>query len=196
MANVYNMTQDLHEAEAMAKGLEQYVRGKELYGNTSGAFSSMPALTGGSLLLRLRRLDAMRDRMSDAQISTLDDTLAVFEQVRHDWERHYSDKLIAEGHSRADAIVYFYKECQDNMRGCRNNYPPEMTRRTIIAEIQDELVRITESSSELDDKVKHVDNLLRGLNQAADFQWDETLKPLYSHDEFWWLYQLPHEDKR
>ncbi|MEL6526404.1 MAG: hypothetical protein AAFQ07_11920, partial [Chloroflexota bacterium] len=72
MSASYDINKDLKEAKAMADGLADYLRGDVLYGSTQGGFfSRMPSLTVGALLMRLRRLDALRTNMMDSDRRTL-----------------------------------------------------------------------------------------------------------------------------
>ena len=73
MSSNYQLQTDLNEAKAMVSALEEYVRGTELYGHANGGFfTSMPSLTVGAVLMRLRRLDLLRSSMKDSQSKELD----------------------------------------------------------------------------------------------------------------------------
>ena len=38
MSEIYDIDRDVREAEAMVKGFERYLKGRELYGSVSGGF--------------------------------------------------------------------------------------------------------------------------------------------------------------
>lgn len=193
MSTKYKIQTDLDEAKAMAEGLEDYVRGNQLYGNTGGSFfSRMPSLTTGALLMRLRRLDTLRDMMEDRQYKALDRTIDFWESVRKDWRLHYERKMQHEVRSRLDSMKFFFRECDESPKNCHSNYRPELLRRTIVQEVIREM---DELGMELEDKTKKkldmIDKKLRSVVRDDEFQWAEGLQNNYPQDEFWWLYSKP-----
>jgi hypothetical protein len=193
MSTKYKIQTDLEEAKAMAEGLEDYVRGNQLYGHTGGSFfSRMPSLTVGALLMRLRRLDALRDLMEDRQYKALDSAIDLWVNVRQDWRLHYEGKMHYEIRSRLDSMKTFFRECDDSPTNCRSNYRPELLRRTIVQEIIREL---DELGIELEDKtvkkLEMMDKKLRSVVREDDFQWADGLQDNYPQAEFWWLYSKP-----
>lgn len=192
MSTHYKIDQDLREAQTMAEQLEDYVRGNELYGNAGGGFfSKMPSLTVGALLMRLRRLDALRDTLNSKQSEQLDNAQRQHDQVREAWQLHYREKMLQEAQSRLDAMRTFFEECARNPKSCYGIYKPEMSRRTIVQEILREMAAQNIRNTEIIERQMGVDGQLRGVVVAAGFQWDETLQAVYPADEFWWLYYAP-----
>lgn len=193
MSTNYSITTDLEEAKAMAEGLKDYVRGEQLYGNTGGNFfSTMPSLTVGALLMRLRRLDNFRDLMEDRQYKTLDKVVDLWETVRKEWRVHYENKMQYEVRSRLDTMKTFFRECDESPVTCRNNYRPELLKRTIVQEVLREMDAL---NVPLEDKTKTkldmVDKKFRSIMQDDEFQWADGLQKSYPRDEFWWLYSRP-----
>jgi hypothetical protein len=163
-----------------------------LYGVVSaGRFSGNPSLTGGSLLLRLRRLHQLRESLKDYQVKNLDKALDYYETVRDEWTFHYQSKLQQEAHSRLDAMRPFFYECGDSIHNCAGIYKPELLRRTIIQEILFELDALKVEDNELEIKVTGTDNRLRRYVEPTDFQWAKELEPAYDKETFWWLYHCP-----
>lgn len=196
MSVQYHIDQDLQEASAMTKGLDEYVRGTELYGATGGGFfsSSLPSLTIGALVMRLRRLHVLRDRLNIQQQATLDTAQTEFDRVQKEWHVHFTEKITREAHSRLDAMRTFFNECTQNPRSCAGNYPPEMLRRTTVQELLPLIEAAGGVDTELRDKLRSVDGKLRGVVKASDFNWAEVLQPAYPSDPYWWLYQRPSQD--
>lgn len=132
----YALDRDLREAEAMAQGLLSYLQQDRLYGSvgSGGLFGggSMPSLTIGALLMRLRRLQALSDSLTDAQREQLRRVVAAHDFVRKEWTLRYTDRLLQEATSRLKAMDVFFEECEDNPRTCARNYMPETLRRTIV----------------------------------------------------------------
>ncbi|MCA9913095.1 MAG: hypothetical protein KC496_07090 [Anaerolineae bacterium] len=193
MSASYSLDTDLKEAKAMADALENYVRGDTLYGSAGGGFfSSMPSLTVGALVMRLRRLDAQRDQMQDRQRKILDAAVHHYESVVREWTEHYEQKMLREVNSRLDAMSSFFKECAESERQCASVYRPEQLRRTIVQELLREMdARNVTVGKELEAKVRNADKYLRGFFRPAEFEWADKLQSIYPENEFWWLYQRP-----
>lgn len=193
MSSNYKFDTDVKEALTMAEGLGEYVRGNQVYGTSgSGFFSNMPSLTVGALVLRLRRLDTLRPKLTDRHIKSLDTAIDIYETIRREWTLHYEQKMTQEAHSRLDAMQAFFKECADSMQNCANVYRPELLRRTIVQELLAEMEYMKINVEvDLKQKVAGVDGKLHGVFQMDVFQWADVLQPIYPQATFWWLYQKP-----
>jgi len=190
----YQIAPDLREALALAEGLERYLRGSELYGQTGGFMSAMPSLTVGALLLRLRRLEALRPELDVRQVASLDQALRLHDAAWREWRLHYEQKLTRELSSRLEAMRPFFKEAADSPRQAASLYPPELLRRTIAQELfrwaNEQGVELGETPA----LARSLDDRLRKLARPADFQWSAGLAEIYPAAEFWWLYARPPED--
>jgi hypothetical protein len=194
----YSIDQDLKEAEAMVKGLENYLQGDELYGRVGGGGlfggGNMPSLTVGALLMRLRRLGLFRNEMSPEQHARLDAIKNQFELIRKEWRAHYEAKLLREANSRLDAMRPYFQEIQDSPATAAGNYKPELLRRTVVQEILQEMESLGIHSADLDNKVRQMDSRLRSAApQQSPFLWASSLQSAYPQREFWWLYSKPRE---
>lgn len=190
----YNIDQDLKEAAAMAEGLEEYVRGDQLYGRTTGGFfgGNMPALTIGGLLLRLEQLHAHQATLNPAQQAQLAAIDARHEAVRREWDYHYNLKLKQEALSRLKAMDAYFSEMQDEPRSAVNSYLPEALRRT-IAQV---LANILPPDDEIKAALRKADGGLRRWTEPGDFLWATELEDVYPRDKYWWLYVHPLEPQR
>lgn len=194
MSSNYKIKADIKEAKTMADELGDYVRGDQLYGNTGGSFfSNMPGLTVGALLMRLRRLDTLRDSLSDSQNRDLDIAITAWEKARDEWRLHYEQKMIRELDSRLDSMQTFFKECAESSVNCRNNYRPEILKRTIIQELLREMNQLN-VEADVQAKVELVDGKFHSYMRPDEFQWSDELQAVYPQNEFWWLYQKPPQD--
>jgi len=191
MSTDYKFGQDINQAVKMAEVLEGYVLTEHLYGYATGLFTNLPSMTVGALILRLRRLDVLRDHLKDYQSKKLDIAIDDYMQVRTNWTYHYTKKIHKESHSRIDAMKAFFYECSDNIRNCIGIYKPEIMRRTIVQELLREMDALGINDDELLDKIKGIDEKLQKITESADFQWADILKPAYDSQEFWWLYHSP-----
>ncbi|MFW5696346.1 MAG: hypothetical protein ACOCXR_01015 [Phototrophicaceae bacterium] len=192
----YDIHRDLKEAEAMARNLESYVKQDQLYGSAgaSGFFSlsKLPSLTIGALLLRIRRLQALGDQLSDEQKERLETVVDQNNEVLRAWRVHYEKKMLREARSRLKAMDAFFEECRSDPKLCARVYGPEASRRTIVQEI---LSAMDELSVERDDELwallNQADSRLRSYVRESGFIWDALLEPVYPRSTYWWLYSQP-----
>lgn len=197
MSAQYSLEKDLKELDKLTDSLEDYVRGKELYGNAGSAFfSQLPALTLGAVLMRHYRLNALRHKLNDTQRTTLHQAGLRIDSVTGTWRVHTEEKLLWEANSRLDAMRPFFQECQSSPRQCVANYPTEASRRTIIQHVLDALERMGIESSDVIRKRKESDGLLRSMVVPCAFIWAEVLGTVYSPTEYWWLYHQPEAPSR
>lgn len=189
----YSIERDLKEAQAMVDGLEDYVQRDDLYVQLGGMFGSgsLPSLTIGALLMRLRRLQALGDRLSPAQRKQLDDVQARHDAIRREWRLHYTEKMAREAKSRLDAMRTFFEECGKDPNMCAGAYLPEALRRTISQELALALEGLNENTTDLKAKMRDTDMKLRRFAPPGEFIWDRTLEPVYPQPTFWWLYARP-----
>ncbi|MBN8618111.1 MAG: hypothetical protein J0L63_04350 [Anaerolineae bacterium] len=188
MAEVnYSIDLDLKEVKAMVDHLVPYIYEDDLYGKIT---LDSARLTPGAILLRLRRLNALRDQMSTAQAAQLDRISATNDKVRQEWAVAYGRKMVREAEARLRDLNTYLKECKDDPRLCANAYLPEALRRTMVAEILDALPAEVDGSA-LKTSAKSVDSGLRRYVEETDFLWDRTLMPIYPAEAYWWLYNRP-----
>lgn len=183
----YSIDLDLKEAKAMVDSLVPYIYEDDLYGKIN---IDSARLTPGSILLRLRRLNALREQMNGSQAKLFEKIKAKNESVRQEWGVAYGKKMLREIESRSRDLQTYLSECKDDPKLCANAYNPEALRRTIIAELMAALPSDADSS-EVKNAVKLVDSGLRRYVRETPFIWDTTLQPIYPQDTFWWLYNRP-----
>lgn len=190
----YTIDQDIKELRAMVDVLDPYVYENQLFkriGGSAFSTSNMPYMTIGSVLLRLRRLDAVTDQMTEAQRRDFQAAEAVNQRVYDAWTTHYRKKMVEEGLSRLKTMHSFFNDCKQSLRDCANGYRPEAWRRTVVEELYIALDEMNEPSAEFDSARRTADGLLRGFVRKGDFIWDSALQPVYPEKTFWWLYGKP-----
>jgi hypothetical protein len=194
MTEHYSVDQDLREAEAMTKGLENYLKGDTLYASTGGgffAFGNMPTLTVGALLMRLRRLGVLRMQLSTEQREHLAELNRQHEAIRSQWRAHYEKKMLWEANSRLDSMRHYFAEAVSPDMAA-NSYSPEQLRRTIVQELLGAMDDLRIQSADLDTKVNQIDSRLNGIaTERTGFLWDSQLEPAYPQKDYWWLYRKP-----
>jgi hypothetical protein len=178
----------------MIGSLAGYLRRDELYGSVGGGFltgGSSPQLTIGAVLMRLRRLKVLSDRLNDSQQQKLQALDAQHSEIRNDNTERYIARMEREALSRLKAMSPFFEECGKDMSNCARNYNPEVLRRTIVQEILLSMDASNIQSEEVDSLVAKTDRRLRTFVQETGFLWDEELEPAYPKETFWWLYMAP-----
>lgn len=194
MSAQYAIEKDLNELIKMAEGLEDYLRSDQVYGSAGGGMfgsGSTPALTIGSVLLRLRRIEALRELLSPRDAERFDAVRHSVAATRKEWKMHDEEKLLREAHSRLDSMRPFFREANDQPSMAPNIYMPEANRRSIVQEILLELKEMGITDEDLKKKTRDIDGMLRGYVKATPFIWDMRLQPVYPEDLFWWLYRRP-----
>jgi hypothetical protein len=188
---------DLKEARAMVNGLEEYLKGSDLYGKagSGGLFSmsQMPSLTVGALLMRLRRLATLSESLTPAQREELAGIEMAHETVRRAWQGHYHAKMTREALSRLKAMHTFFEELRDSPRLAASSYMPEALRRTIAQELHTALKQDGQPTEEIEEAMRAADSRLRRWVRPSDFIWAPALSPAYDSKTFWWLYSSPQE---
>ncbi len=189
----YSVERDLTEAQALADHLVPYVYENQIYGSIGGMFgsTSMPTLTIGALLMRLRRLHALSDQLSEAQRAELAQIDATNENARKEWSVHYTEKLTQEAISRLKMMDQYFHDCVEDPRSCANNYLPEALRRTTVEEIRHALHQYGTPNADVDRTTARVDGQLRRFTRPGDFIWAHALQPVYPEHQYWWLYAMP-----
>jgi hypothetical protein len=194
MSKEYSVAQDLKETQAFVESLEGYLQQDQLYGSAGGGFFTggrMPALTVGSLAMRLRRLQALEGLLTAEQRMQLADLRKKHDAIRKQWYAHYKAKLEKEIKSRLDAMRPFFEEAQTDPQLAAKVYGPEVVRRTIAEEAIMALAEMNEDVGDLTRKARAADAALRRYVQPSEFVWHPQLEAAYPRDRFWWMYVAP-----
>lgn len=193
MSAKYELERDLSQLERMTESLPDYLLGDALFMPVGGFFraSTMPQLTLGALLLRRRRLSALRSSLKRFQASRLDAALQLHDQAQAEWTRHYERKLKQEVPSRLKVMRAFFADCSESPRDCAPAYPVEALRRTLVQEILLAMDEFGYDASELAAPMRQTDVALRRILRAGDFIWSQQLETVYPREGFWWLYGSP-----
>lgn len=191
----YNFDRDLYELTTMASSLEKYIQDDDVFHNPQGMFSSMPPMTLGTFIMRLRRLSALQSELDVASRTQLSHAVQEFEKVQRDWQEHYKQKLEQELRVRLDSIQTFFGELSDDPEKAVDDYYPELLARTVIEEL---LIQASDDMSvdaNLLDEIHNIDEQWDSISHDSYFHWDERLRPAYPQDNFWWLYREMNTDK-
>lgn len=184
----YKYSHDLEIVSSMLERLENYLLSDEVYGNQGMFIEGLPAITIGGLLMRIRRLNALRELIGKSNQKKLDTAIAQHDRLFNEWRVHYENKLRSELESRSTRVKQFIDELQETPRSVRIAFEPEQMRRTIIQEILYMIQRSNIEADGIKNDIATLDTDLKRLVKKADFSWATELETVYSPDEFWWLY--------
>lgn len=183
---------DLAIAQAMAGELEAYIFSDELYRTV---FAVTPRgqeqlqMTGGDLLTRLHRLHAVRDQLTKEQQSLLDQVQQQVKEGIYNLRTRFHERLQREIKTRLDTLKWFLDDCLGPDASCRSEYPFEIRNRQRTEEAVRELG--SKLPSDLRQRIDEIDRRIRGVAQASDFVWSDSLQPVFPREPYWYLYMLP-----
>ncbi len=184
------LRQDLRILEAMAAGMDEYLRNQSLFWPLPD--TTMPRLTVGGYLLRQHRLVALRQLLEPGEQQRLDDAIRVFNKALVEkvvaFEKRANDEL----HARLRQWSQYIRELSHESFAAGDYYASAVEPRAIIAALQDKL---TLPPYKLDKGVRTeaeaYDKALRNYWQPGEFVWPEEWQSAYPPDDYWWLYGRP-----
>jgi len=184
----FDLDRDVRTAEAMASRLVPYVYEDEVYGSMPG---DLPKLTLGGLLMRVHRLSAIANVLSPQQQAALQKAQQELDKVRQEWPTAYEKKIQRELKVRITSLEQFLAECDENARGCADNYPSNIEKRVMAEDLKDEAEARNALPVDLKGGLGSVDGKLRRYVKPGAFIWDKRLEPAYPRDKYWFLYVSP-----
>lgn len=190
---VLDLERDLQIVEATAAGLKDHLLGDALYWTLSarpGTGRLLPKGTLGGLLLRLRRLEMMRDLLSSEQDERYTRARGSAEHELGRWMAQAEEKALRELRARLHAWREYLEECEGSPRRCWDEYPMQAEGRTVV-ELLAEYLGSAAQSEDLQAAMVTVDRRLRELCAPGDFVWDPAMLSAFPRERFWWLYVHP-----
>lgn len=186
------LERNLIVVEAIAADLKEYLLSDTLFWPLSrprvGDYV-LPKGTIGGLLLRLHRLDAFRDALSDEQVRRLHDARSGAEDALSQWMVQAREKAAHEARSRTDSWHAYAVEATEDPRRYRPEYPTQAESRTALALLLDWLGDHVDET--IRGRVSVADRLIRSVAIPCQFVWDDWQAPAFPPDHFWWLYVEP-----
>lgn len=153
--------------------LEQYLLAESLYWPLGG---SLPRLTPGSLLLALRRLEALDPFAARKWQAQFDSICA---KRRSIWEQ----KTLQEIRNRLRLWSASLAEWQSDEAENHTDYASEVRGRIILQLLLGQVNAPEEATA-----LAGLDHWLRAKLKPGPFLWDARLARAFSQDEFWFLY--------
>jgi hypothetical protein len=182
---VYDLDRDVRTVDAMASRLTPYIYEDELYGQMP---SNLAKLTVGGLLMRLHRLNAIRNLLTPEQQTMVSAAQNKLNEVRRDWAVAYEGKLKREFQARMTSFNQFINESMDNPKLFSENFAAEAEKRAIVQALADDAASMNFMVDDIRGAITTLDNKLHRYLESGDFIWDERLKPAYPKDKYWFLY--------
>ncbi len=187
-----NPADDLKIAEGMAAELEDYIIDEELYRTMTVRTSEGDQrlkMTGGDLLSRLHRLQAVRTQLPPDQQVRLDAVQKTAETTIYSLRTRFHDRLKREIKARLDSLKWYLDDFAQDQRRARAEFPFEIRNRQRIEEIKKELGE--NLTPELATAINQIDHRIRMVSSGSSFIWDAQLKPAFPPSPYWYLYVTP-----
>lgn len=147
--------------------LQAYLLSEELYWALGGM---LPRLTPGSLLLSLRRLEAVNPALAGTLRGQL-------EGVQFRWRSAWEKKTARETASRLRSWMQFLEEQNRDDSPSRAYYAASVRERVILQLLQPGAQAFSGA-----------DALLRRRFRPGAFVWEAVYQPVFPPDAFWFLY--------
>lgn len=190
-----NLELRIELAEAMAAEFEEYLFGDDLYRQlmvkTSAGKRLQQKVSAGSFLEALCDLTFAADagHLTPAQTDRVGQLADTLEQTARRYPSLYRQKLARELKSQIDSWRWYLQDCRDDPLRCQDDYRFEVRIRTRIALLSDELGDDAPSGQIA--RLQQLDHDLREILVPGDFLLDPSLRELYPHNRYWWLYGSP-----
>ena len=176
---------------AMADELEAYLKSSELFWEPDRrrfAGVELPKLTLGGLLLAMRRLETLRQRLSPDPSQTLARIGRELSFHRAQWRLRYQNKLARDLRSRLDTWAWYLEDCQQHRETAIVHYPRQVETRAKIDLLLDEALEAGLDSEPFRERLVNLDERLRSVFGPGEFCWMEPLTGGFPSERFWYLY--------
>jgi len=186
-----HVERDLAYAQAMAEELKEYLLGSGLYEQLSAHGYTLPMGTLGGLFLRLHRLQALRDQLTDEQAAELEKIAEHVEAEVDHWRVQAEEKMQREIKARLHNWHEYLHELERQPRHYGGEFPTQVEGRTVVDLLMEAAgdAAPPEAVAELREADRHI----RDYTEPADFVWDDDMQPAFPRERYWWLYVWPRE---
>jgi hypothetical protein len=182
MVKVIDVDFELTAAQAMLAEMDEYLKSDVLFWQvTPNALGDrMPKLTIGGLLEALIRAEAGKA----AGIPTMRTRLETVKARQH---ARYLARAEQETRSRLDAWNWYLSDYHRTPGDVAAYYPNEVRSRLKAELLLAELERERRGGAERL-RATASDEMMRAAWRPGIFVWDESLKPFFPPERYWWLY--------
>ncbi len=154
------------------------------------AVATMPPMTIGGVLMRLRRLEMLREQLSAEEQHRLDAARSTFDAALVEKVVRFEQRAHDELHARLREWTTYLRDLPG--KSAADNYVGKVDGRVVIAELAAKLDEPPyHQAPRLAADMAAVDNRLRALWAPGGFVWDAVWEAAYPPDRFWYLYGVP-----
>lgn len=184
-----NVDRDLAFIREMADDIKDYLLGNELYEQLISRDYMLPLGTLGGLFLRMHRLRALPDQMTDEQRIAFKTAAGHINVELDRWAVQAMEKVQREITARLRNWHAFLMELEQHPERHTSEYPTQAEGRTIL----DLLVEYAgdQAPPETEADLRFADVKLRDNTQPGEFVWGDEMQPAFPRQRFWWLYVQP-----
>ena len=183
---------DLAVVAAEVDELEEYIIKGDVYRTLrvqTPSGTQMVQMSGGDLLARLYRLEAVREQLPPEQRSRAKDLALAARSTIYSLRTRFHDLLKREVKTRLDSLNWFLDDVMGDPKRARVEYPYEIRNRQRIQLMVEELAE--NMSPELKQQIARVDDRIRLIAKPAGFLWDSHLEPIFPRERYWYMYVSP-----
>jgi hypothetical protein len=186
---------NLHFLENALEEMETYLLQPELFwplSSSAGVRQDFPRLTIANVLLTLNELEAQESELAPAQYSKATSLQTKWEVLHTKWLTAVETKAVEEMGARLNLWKAYITDLEEN-KGQQSNYDQEVTQRVRLALLRERIGDAT-VPDELIDMIRAVDRRGLALTVPSEFVWDSRLEPIYSPDDYIFLYRKPKQN--
>lgn len=183
------LERDVEILAAMGGEMNEYLRHEVLFWPLTQG--NMPRLTLGGFFLRVHRLTALSLLLTPAEQNQVRQAMDEFAAASQGYTVIVEQKAHEEIATRLRQWQATLREWQEAVPTAPV-YAANIEGRAILAAL---LARMSLPPFQLDpqltERMKGLDQLLRGRWRSGSFVWPEEWLPAYPQESYWWLYGLP-----
>jgi ubiquinone biosynthesis protein UbiJ len=185
------ITRDAALCEAMADELDDYLKSSQLFWEPDRRWpggAKLPKLTLGGLLLALRRLETLRDRLDPDWSRALTRAGQELAFQKSHWRVRCQAKLARDLRSRLDTWAWYLDDCEAQGESAIVHYARQVETRVKIELLLDEVAQIKLDVRDERQRQRVLDERLRADWRPGDFCWLEALAAGFPPERFWYLW--------
>lgn len=187
--NDAKLEHDVTILEAMSGEIDEYLRHEVLFWPLMQG--NLPRLTFGGILMRIHRLTQLKHLLpAEAQIRC--------ENAIRQFNEATAQHIVAVEQRCQQELAVRLRQWQTSIQEWQANapsvalYAAGVEVRVMVASLLEKLrFPPFQLDSQLVERVRGLDQALRGRWQSGSFVWPETWQSAYPQSEYWWLYGLP-----
>lgn len=191
------IARDVTLCEAMADEMDDYLKSSALFWEPNRhrpGGEDLPKLTFGGLLLAMRRLETVRDRLNPDQVEALTRASKQLKDQKSQWRHRYQTKLARDLRSRLDTWAWYLDDCEQQGESAMAHYPRQVETRAKIELLLDEASDVALKIEALRKRRFLLDGRLRAMFDPGEFCWLGELAPGFPSKRFWYLWGRPRKD--